>query len=439
MQQSNQHDSDVIDLREILAVLRKRWLVIAVLTLTALVTSGILSFFVLAPVYESKAVLLVTQAAPDKPSSSGTQDQGMEGLMNEFSRLPQMTINTYVGQLKSDAVLQRVIKKLKLDLNGYTAKSLGNSVNIAAVKDTNLIELKVTNTDPYLATRIVNTMTTEFLNFMSETNEQQMGRSVDFLKKQSTTTNEDLKKAVANLNKLEAESGGTAQLEQTVTARNQDLAKYQSQLLQVNIEYQQAVAGRRQAEEQLKNTPPTIQTTQHDTVGAVIQVDEINPAYTELKNMVNTKTVEAAEKNSQQQSLQSIVGRLSSELSGMQTKLSQNKNTMDLAQKEVTRLEEANSLMRSKIDETQISRSMKFGETSLVVVSPAMVPDTPVKPKKMLNMAIALVLGLMVSAGMAFLLNYLDNTVKSSKEVEEILGLPVLGQIPFYSPDHQEL
>ncbi|GGC85027.1 capsular polysaccharide biosynthesis protein [Thalassobacillus devorans] len=59
----------------------------------------------------------------------------------------------------------------------------------------------------------------------------------------------------------------------------------------------------------------------------------------------------------------------------------------------------------------------------------------PVSPKPLLNMAIALVLGLMVGVGIAFLLEYLDNTIKAEKDIEDKLGLPVLGIITHISED----
>ncbi len=46
-------------------------------------------------------------------------------------------------------------------------------------------------------------------------------------------------------------------------------------------------------------------------------------------------------------------------------------------------------------------------------------------------MAIAFFIGLMVSLGIAFLLEYLDNTVKSQEDIEKLTGIPVIGIIPF--------
>lgn len=76
----------------------------------------------------------------------------------------------------------------------------------------------------------------------------------------------------------------------------------------------------------------------------------------------------------------------------------------------------------------EVADIMKIDNVQLI--DPAKVPDKPVKPRSILNMAIAGVLGLMVSLGIIFLVEYLDNTVKSSEDIERRIGLPVLGSIP---------
>ena len=53
--------------------------------------------------------------------------------------------------------------------------------------------------------------------------------------------------------------------------------------------------------------------------------------------------------------------------------------------------------------------------------------QSPIKPNPMLNVIIAFAFGLMASVGLAFLIEYLDNTVKKEEDVENLLGLPVLG------------
>ncbi|MGX9133212.1 YveK family protein [Rummeliibacillus sp. JY-2-4R] len=83
----------------------------------------------------------------------------------------------------------------------------------------------------------------------------------------------------------------------------------------------------------------------------------------------------------------------------------------------------------ANVFEKEVKKMMKVDNVNILM--PAELSDSlvPVKPNPELNMAIALVIGLMAGIGMAFLLEYLDKTFKSEKEVEEMLGLPVLGVI----------
>ncbi|MCG7345461.1 Wzz/FepE/Etk N-terminal domain-containing protein [Sporosarcina sp. ACRSL] len=66
---------------------------------------------------------------------------------------------------------------------------------------------------------------------------------------------------------------------------------------------------------------------------------------------------------------------------------------------------------------------------NVYILSPAVYLENPFpeKPDPLLNMTIAAVSGLMIGVGMAFLLNYLDMTVKTEQDIEEILGFPVIG------------
>jgi capsular polysaccharide biosynthesis protein len=82
----------------------------------------------------------------------------------------------------------------------------------------------------------------------------------------------------------------------------------------------------------------------------------------------------------------------------------------------------------AEIFKSEISQIMRV--ENVEIIDPAVVPVTPVKPRPMLNIAIAFVLALMVGVGLAFLLEYLDHTIKTPNDVEKFLELPVLGAIP---------
>lgn len=70
------------------------------------------------------------------------------------------------------------------------------------------------------------------------------------------------------------------------------------------------------------------------------------------------------------------------------------------------------------------------GTNNISVVDKAEVPGGPHSPNPRRNLMIAIFLGLFGGIGLAFLFEHLDDTVKLSEEMEQQLGLPVLGVIP---------
>jgi capsular polysaccharide biosynthesis protein len=77
----------------------------------------------------------------------------------------------------------------------------------------------------------------------------------------------------------------------------------------------------------------------------------------------------------------------------------------------------------------EISNIMNVDNVSILAKAEVMKGQGPVKPRPALNIAIAVVVGLMTSVGLAFLLEYLDNTIKKEQDIETILELPVLGVV----------
>jgi capsular exopolysaccharide synthesis family protein len=64
---------------------------------------------------------------------------------------------------------------------------------------------------------------------------------------------------------------------------------------------------------------------------------------------------------------------------------------------------------------------------NIVQIEPAIRPDEPIRPNTLMNTALATALGLLLAAGIVFLLEHLDDTLKDPDNVERTLGIPVLG------------
>jgi capsular polysaccharide biosynthesis protein len=72
---------------------------------------------------------------------------------------------------------------------------------------------------------------------------------------------------------------------------------------------------------------------------------------------------------------------------------------------------------------------------NIQIIDTAELPEAPVKPNKLMNIAIATLLGFMLSTGVVFLVEYMDDTIKTPDDVQKYLGLSVVGTIPVFDEE----
>lgn len=142
-----------IELRQYWNVLRKRWIIMVALPLIAALTSGVISFFVIKPVFQASTTLIVGKKAAE-PGQAAAQI-----LDNSVLLANQQLAKTYASIAQSRTVEQNVIKDLNLPL---TVEGLDSMISIKPIKTTEILEIQVTNTDSELAASIANTMAQEF-------------------------------------------------------------------------------------------------------------------------------------------------------------------------------------------------------------------------------------------------------------------------------------
>ena len=421
-----------IDLRELLKIFKKWSKLIIVMTLLCAFVAGLFSYFVMSPIYQAKTLLMVTQATEKlQTNPTARSSEGLEDVVSSVSRMPVLTMSTYLGQIKSETLMNRIIERLQLDPEKYNAYSMAGMIDASVVKDSNLIEVKVTSADPALATKIANILSDEYLKLMTEKNQEQMSRSVDFLDKQKTVTDKELDKASDHLKEFQSQPRGVAVLDTEFNARSQDAASLNSRLKTVQIEIQQLAAGVYSLENQLAITPQTITSEKwNEDQEKAYSTQEANPVYISLVQELIGKKAVLAEKQGEAAGLQQMLAQTNLELDVLQAELAAKRMQEEKMQREVDRLKKTSETLAMKKTETQIAKSIDLGDTSVMVVSEASLPDSPIKPNKKLNVAIAMVLGFMVFTLLAFVLEHLDNTLKTPEDINRELGLPVIGVIP---------
>lgn len=143
-----------IDLRQLWEAIKKRWVIVIAIPIIAALTSGIVSFFILKPVYQASTTLIVGQKASD------SADQQAEQLLNyNVLQANQKLAKTYEQIAKSRTVEENVIEELNLSLK---PEELNDKITVSAVKDTEILEIAVQDNDPQLAADIANTMVKKF-------------------------------------------------------------------------------------------------------------------------------------------------------------------------------------------------------------------------------------------------------------------------------------
>ncbi|MDO9085198.1 MAG: polysaccharide biosynthesis tyrosine autokinase [Anaerolineaceae bacterium] len=77
----------------------------------------------------------------------------------------------------------------------------------------------------------------------------------------------------------------------------------------------------------------------------------------------------------------------------------------------------------------QIRLSEAQTVSTVLAIDPATIPTKPISPQVLRNTALAAMVGLMLAVGVIFLIEALDDTLKTPEDVKKALGLPVLGII----------
>ncbi len=362
-------EEDKIDFEKYWLLLKKwAWLLLA--GLMAGVILGLIVNLVQTPMYQATTKVLITRGS--------AVDQSLDTFSSIYS--DQLT-ETYLQLLQTDTVLSGASEKLGMDLENVDIKS-------TAIPNTTILEIKVEHANPQLAALIANTLVDVLIEKNSDIQSQRYVQMQESLQAQKT----QLEAQIANLQ---------TQIEQASTKTVQE----QQQWLQDQI------ASLEQEEANLPNEiralgNPTDQTLRNELDVKKTRLEQVQillPLYKQsLTDLVvyGTQTDTTNTPTNPQLTLYTSTQAIYQQI--YQTVLS-NLETVKLAILENT--------------------------PNVVSIETAVVPDLPVKPNKVVNIALGGMVGLMLVAGVLILHEALDNTIKTPEDIEKISGLSTIGQI----------
>jgi capsular exopolysaccharide synthesis family protein len=443
----NENDSDTLleesfDFELYWNKIRAKLHIIIFITLVFVVGTWITSSMKV-PNYMATGVLLIQ---PDNNIMDFTNRFVTYDLRNEY-------YNTQIQILNNERIIGPVLEEIGLMHNGATG-----SLAIEPVESTRLVRINYTSPDPVVAAKFVNMLMDNFINFNVELRSQAFKQATEFISRQ-------IKKLSTSLSNKERELQEygqrkdlffLSQKESTIVEKFADVNKAYTQA-QINRINQEALY------QELKNMKfEDYSEVKNDTL-----INNLKGQYSLLEAEYKRKSLIFKESYPEMQQLTSqmetLRGRIQEEIrekagkilkqatTNYQSAVKREKSIFDMLDKqkkdmissntdaiyyksldiEVNNMRNLQNYLVRRQEESSLSSRLEGYQTSNIkIINRAKVPLAPLGTGKIRRLILALILGLSVSIGLIFFLDFLDRSIKNPDEVEALLNLPSLGVIP---------
>ncbi|AKL93651.1 capsular polysaccharide biosynthesis protein CapA [Clostridium aceticum] len=389
-----------INLRELIEVLIKRKIFIIGITIVSILMAGIVSFFKLEPVYETRMVLMASQFS-DRLQSTQVQGEGIDSILNSLSKLPVMTLETYRQQITAPRIMRSTIADLGLE-EEYDIESLARAIKLETIKDTNLITIKMQHGDPEKAAEIVNKVGENFVAFVSDKAKEHATTSSKYVETQMQIEMEKLEEALEELKEFLSQPRGVSELDKELTAKLEQITSYKTDLTDLEVRQNALKAAITVAEREAKDTNRVILRNQSNDGENV----SINNLQLMIEDSATSLKIELAEVEASTQSVGQQINVLQQQIEEIQVELQDKKHEERLINQKVSIAQNTYDAFVKKYEELRVTESSQIGEATITVISRAFPTTVPVGPKKALNLAIAAVLGVMIGVFVAFFIEY---------------------------------
>jgi len=384
------------DLRQYINLLWQwAWLIVLAVLLAG-VAAYITSRFQ-APVYQASTTFLVSEAP-------GTQTSDYTAILTS-----ERLARTYSEMLTKRPVLEEVINRLALEDIFENSEGLKKNITVQVVRDTQLIELSAEDTDPVLAALLANSL----IETLIEQNENMLfGRY--------TTAEENLRSQIASVEDQIKQLSAEIAVEQ------------QQQIVEIELEIEEL-------ERRIIDLQGEI--TELEIILGVYELDQDRQIFTRVEpsdagrvSVLKEKELELSQLNTTLQLYQNIFYEFT--ITGTVYELNQNPN-FDQKKTSLALYQQTYQNLLSDLETINLSR-LETGN-NIVQIEPAIPPEKPVRPRVLMNTALAGVVGGMLAVGVIFLIEMLDDTIKDSEVITTHLGLPLLGNILYVDEDEEPI
>lgn len=332
--------------------------------------------------------------------------------------------------------------------------SLRGSVSIEPVRNARLVRIHTDGSDPALASRVANTWAQTFISTNLERRFEASSYAKTFLEQQLAKTKEKLEESELQFNQYTRQKQ-IINVDEKTNLVAQNLQEFTGAVAKAEQERIKAEANFAETKRNLQNSRELLESkslTSFREAKAKLEAeyqDQLKiykPGFPKMQQIQSQ--IDELEKRIKVESktvTDSIEGAARAAFEAARTQESQLRARADAARRSVLELQDQGiryNILKREVDTNrelyngllqrvkEVGVAAGVGTNNISVVDKADVPLFPYKPDLMRNGLVGLLIGLMVGLGLAFLLEYLDDSIKFPDEVERYTGLTLLGVIP---------
>lgn len=465
-------EETTVDIKIIVRTIKKHYKLIFTIVMIAVIIAVAVNIMV-SPTYEAETTLRIKQPKSLATSLLADLPMGANGNTKQL-------MSTYAEIIKSRTVVEAVIEKTQTGKEKVpTYGSMLSCITTLPVKETELLKIKVTAKSPEEAQVVANTLVDTFNERMTLLVRSEQSTVRQFIGDRMLESQKELEKAETTLQKYKTDQRIAAPAEETKAiverlsiinklsaenavalaaaqakagSANNQLSKekpgfvgdsplieqYKSKLAELEVQLVTLSQNYTDQHPQVVSTRAAIAETKTKlnteiTRVANAEAPSMNPIHLGLLKEKIEAEAEIAAANAQKLAISSIVANGEKELNKLPVK----EQGLVRVMRDATVAQEIYIMLAKRHEEARISEVMQ--PTDVQVIDVAIAPTDPISPKKTVNLMIAAILGLCIGLVVAFVLEYMNKTVKTPEDVQQYLRLPILGSIPdFDSEIHLE-
>lgn len=355
---------------------------------------------------------------------------------------------------KTDSFIETT-KSEKSSRSDDITRYLSQTVEVEPVRNTQIVTISFSEKNPVLAKMIANNFAKAYMDEVLEINMSSSSRTMEWMTKKADEERIKLEKSERVLQKYLRDKD-IITIENKITILPQKLQEFSSNLSLLTTKKERLGEIIKKIDK-LKKTPSQLEALSPFSSNTVLQalnskilevdkkIEELSKKYgRKHPSMIKALSEKSLLSAKRKQEFNRLIKSIKNDYELAKANETNLKRLLTDTKKEALHLNEnfiQHSILKREVDTNRLlyqslvqelkklSLSNQSQTINVWVIEKAQTPEFPDKPKKKINLLLGIIVGLFGGFGLAFFIEYLDNTVKSAEEVENKTDLPVLGSI----------